>query len=43
MVPMADRTAVSMSEMAFYEKVIKVKADVAAFLIRFPICITLRW
>jgi len=26
--------------MAFYEKVIKVKADVAAFLIRFPICIT---
>jgi len=29
-----------MSEMAFYEKVIKVKADVAAFLIRFPICIT---
>jgi len=40
---MADRTAVSMSEMAFYEKVIKVKADVAAFLIRFPICITLRW
>jgi hypothetical protein len=29
---------------AFYEKVIKVKADVAAFLIKLPsICITLRW
>jgi len=33
-----------MSEMAFYEKVIKVKADVAAFLINcFSICVTLRW
>src|SRR5215831_2287877 len=31
-------------EMAFYEKVIKVKADVAAFLINcFSICVTLRW
>jgi len=30
-----------MSQMAFYEKVIKVKADVAAFLINcFSICIT---
>jgi hypothetical protein len=29
---------------AFYEKVIKVKADVAAFLINLlSICITLRW
>jgi hypothetical protein len=28
---------------AFYEKVIKVKADVAAFLINASICITLRW
>jgi hypothetical protein len=30
--------------MAFYEKVIKVKADVAAYLIKLlSICITLRW
>jgi hypothetical protein len=33
-----------LSVIAFYEKVIKVKADVAAFLIKLPsICITLRW
>jgi len=33
-----------LSVIAFYEKVIKVKADVAAFLINLlSICITLRW
>jgi len=29
--------------MCFYEKVIKVKADVAAVLNSFPSCINLRW
>ena len=34
----------SVSVIAFYEKVIKVKADVAAFLINLlSICVTLRW